>query len=274
MDVLTKLMVWLGDIAFAILSVFSPTVSLWIISAVTGVVMLFIWRYTSNQAAIGDVRRKIAANLLATRLFKDDISVTFRAQRRIIWQAMRLLRYSFQPMLIMMIPFVLIMVQIGLRYEHRPLPVGQKARVKVTLKEGANWKGVGDQIVLPDGLSRDVNDPCRAEALRTVDWRITPSKAGEYNLAVGKGADTIEVPLRAGDGFTRLSRLRGGSFWVRLLYSAEPSIPKSSVFESVEVYYPPRSTPLLWWDVHWLITLLILSIIFALIFKPILKVNI
>ena len=143
MDYLTRLMDWLGDIAFAILSVFSPGVALWIISAVTGVVMLYIWRYTSNQAAIGDVRQKIAANLLATRLFKDDISVSFRAQRRIIWQAIRLLGYSFQPMIIMMIPFVLIMAQIGLRYEHRPLAVGQKARVKVTLKQGSQWKGLG-----------------------------------------------------------------------------------------------------------------------------------
>jgi hypothetical protein len=274
MDVLTKLMVWLGDGAFAMLSVFSPTVSLWIISAVTGVVMLLIWRYTSNQAAIGDVRRKISANLLATRLFKDDLSVSFRAQRRIIWQALRLLAYSFQPMLIMMIPFVLIMVQIGLRYEQRPLPVGQKARVKVTLKEGAAWKGVGDQLVLPDGISRDINDPCRAEGLRTVDWRITPSTAGAYTFVFGKGSDVVAVPVCVGDGFTRVSRLRGGSFFDRLLYSAEPSIPKASVFDSVEVFYPLRSTPILGLDVHWLITLLVLSILFALVFKPILKVKI
>jgi uncharacterized membrane protein (DUF106 family) len=274
MDVLTRLMDWLGDIAFAILSVFSPTGSLWIISAVTGVVMLFIWRYTSNQAAIGDVRKKISANLLATRLFKDDISVTFRAQRRIIWQAIRLLGYSFQPMVIMMIPFVLIMAQIGLRYEYRPLPVGQKARVKVTLKAGSQWKGLGDQIVLPDGVSHDTNDPCRVESLRTVDWRITPSRAGQYKLVFGRGADSIEVPVHVGSGFTRVSRFRGGSFFDRLLYSAEPSIPRASVFESVEVYYPSRSTPIFGLEVHWLITLLVLSIVFALIFKPILKVNI
>jgi hypothetical protein len=177
-------------------------------------------------------------------------------------------------MLIMMIPFVLIMVQIGLRYEQRPLPVGEKARVKVTLKEGAKWKGVGDQIALAAGLSRDVNDPCRAEALRTVDWRITPGKAGEDKLVFGAGADTVEMPFCVGDSFSRLSRLRGGGIFDRLLYSAEPSIPKASVFESVEVYYPSRSTPVFGLDVHWLITLLVLSIVFALIFKPILKVNI
>lgn len=274
MDVLTRVMVWLGDLAFALLSIVSSTVALWIISAVTGVVMLWLWRYTSNQKAIGDVRRKISANLLASRLFKDDLSVTFQAQRQIVWQAIRLLGHSLKPMAIMMIPFVLIMAQIGLRYEHRPLPAGQKARVKVTLKPGTTWKGVGDQIQLPEGMAKDANDPCRVEPLRTVDWRITPTKPGEFKLCFGKGADAVDMPLRVGDGFVRVSRMRGGGFFDRLLYSAEPSIPKSSVFESIEVDYPTRATLVFGWDVHWLLTLLVLSIVFALIFKPILKVNI
>lgn len=274
MDVLTKVMNWLGDLAFALLSIFSPVVALWIISAITGVVMLLIWRYTSNQEAIGDVRRRISANLLATRLFKDDLSVTFRAQRQILWQAVRLLGHSVRPMIIMAVPFVLIMAQIGLRYEHRPLPTGQKARVKVTLKPGADWRGIGDQISLPEGCERDANDPCRVESLRTVDWRITPNQAGEHRLVFGSGGDKVEMPLVVGEAFARLSRLRGGGIIDRLLYSAESSIPSSSVFASIEVYYPVRSTAIFGWDAHWLITLLILSIVFALICKPILKVNI
>ena len=82
------------------------------------------------------------------------------------------------------------------------------------------------------------------------------------------------MPLRVGDRFERTSKVRGGGFLDRLLYSAEPSIPEDSVFESIEVFYPARSTPICGLDVHWLITLLVLSIVFALIFKPILKVNI
>jgi len=279
LDWVTRVMVVLGDAVFAGLSVFSPVVGLWIISALMGVGMLLIWRYTSNQTAIGDARQKIAANLLASRLFKDNLSVTFAAQRQILWQAMRLLGLSVRPMLIMLVPFVLVMVQIGLRYEHRPLRPGEAARLKVTLKKdaaksAAAWKGVGDRVSLPDGIAADANDPCRVPALRTVDWRLKPSQAGRFSVVLGTGSDTVEMPLVVGDGFERISRLRGGGFLDRLLYSAEPSIPAGSVFESAEVYYPARSTPLLWWDVHWLITLLILSIVFAFLFKPFIKVNI
>ncbi len=274
LDIVTAAMVWLGDVAFAVLGLFSPVVALWIISALTGVFMLLIWRYTSNQAAIADVRRQISAHLLATRLFKDNLSVTFRAQRQILLQALRLLGHSLRPMLIMLVPFVLIMVQIGLRYEFRPFQVGEEARITVTLKTDQEVKGKGALIELPDGLRHDSSDPCRIKPLRTVDWRITASRPGNYSLRIGPEEDRIDVLLAVGDGFQRLSAFRGGSFWDRLLYSAEPSIPASSIFESIQLRYQSRSTPIFGWDVHWLVTLFALSIVFALIFKPFLKVHI
>jgi uncharacterized membrane protein (DUF106 family) len=279
MDTVTQVMTWLGDLVFALLSVIPPVWALVVISALTGVAMLYIWRYTSNQKAIADVRNKISANLLATRLFKDNLSVTFRAQRQILWQATRLLGHSVRPMLIMLVPFVLIMVQIGLHYEFRPLAVGKRARIKVTLKEGvvskdADWKGLAESVVLPEGLSAQENDPCRVTARRTMDWRITPGSPGDFTLTFRAGHDSLDMPLTVGDGLRRISTIRGGGFWDRLLYSAEPSIPQSSVFESVQVYYPARATPILGYDVHWLITLLVLSIVFALIVKPLVNVHI
>lgn len=274
LDIVTRVMVRLGDIAFAALSPFSPGVALWILSALTGILMLFVWRHTSNQAAIADVRRRISANLLAARLFKDNLSVTFRAQRQILWQALRLMGHSLRPMLIMMVPFVLGMVQIGIRYEHRPAPLGQPLRLTVTLKEGADPFAAGSILHLPEGLQHDPQDPCRATPLRTVDWRITSTAPGTHVVRIGAGGDTVRVPLTFGDGFERLCSVVGGGFWDRLLFSTEPAIPESSIIESVRVHYPPRSNPVFGLDIHWLITLLILSIVFALLFKPFLKVHI
>jgi len=271
LDFVTRVMVVLGDVGFGLLSFCSPAAALWIISAVTGVLMLVIWRYTSNQEAIADVRRKISANLLASKLLKDYLSVTFRAQRQIIFQALRLLVCSVRPMLIMSIPFVLIMVQIGLRYQYRPMAAGERVGVTVTLRPDVDFTGPESVIELPPGIATDANDPCRAVGLRTVDWRITAASSGTHELTFGTGDDRVRVPLSIGDGFERVSAISGGGFWDRLLYSSEPSFPASSIFESVKVHYPARSTPICGWDIHWLITLLILSIVFALVFKVILK---
>ncbi len=274
MDLLIKLCTMLGDLVFAVLAPLPPSAQLILISAVTGVLMLLIWRYTSNQKAIENVRNQIAANLLAARLFKDSVRVSLRSQRRILWQAMRLLGYAVRPTLIMMIPFVLVMAQIGLRFEKQPAVAGDVIRVTATLRPGKPMEAAVCSLQLPDGIRIDANDPCRAELIRTVDWRLTPSKVGEYQLRFGTGNDVVEMPLFVGGAMPRLSTLRGGSWLGRLLYSAEASIPGGSAFESIRVHYPTRSTPVFGYDVHWLITLFVLSIVFALVAKPILKVHI
>ncbi len=55
-----------------------------LISAVIGVVLLVIFKYTSNQKAIGKVRDSIKANMLALKLFKDSISVALESQDKTI----------------------------------------------------------------------------------------------------------------------------------------------------------------------------------------------
>ncbi len=263
----------LGDLAFAMLAPLPPSVQLVAISAVTGVLMLLIWRYTSNQKAIKHVRNQIAANLLAARLFKDSVRVSLRSQRRIFWQALRLLGLAIRPTLIMMVPFVLVMAQIGLRFEMQPARVGDVIRVTATIKKGNTNEPIGCVLQLPEGLHADANDPCRAEAIRTIDWRLTPERAGTYNLHFVAGQDHVNMPLIIGDGMPRISKLRGGPWLDRLLYSAESSIPASSFVESIVIHYPTRHTPIFGFNVHWLITLFVLSIVFALIAKPMLKVH-
>jgi hypothetical protein len=106
-----------------------------------------------------------------------------------------------------------------------------------------------------------------------VDWRITPERAGNFALAFGAGADRVELPLCVGGGLPRVGTLRGGTWLARVLYSAEPSIPSSSAFEALEIRYPKRALPMLGVDVHWLISLLVLSIVFALLLRPLVKVH-
>jgi len=72
-----------------------------IISAVTGVCLLVIFKYTSNQNAIGKIRDNIKANLLALKLFRDSISVTLHAEVRIFKGALLLLVHAIPPMLVM-----------------------------------------------------------------------------------------------------------------------------------------------------------------------------
>ena len=105
-----------------------------IVSAVVGVVLLVLFKFTSNQAAIGRVRDDIKAHMLALKLFKDDIVVTLRAQVRVFRGAFALLFYAIVPMLVMIVPVSLLLGQVGLWYQHRPLKPGETATITMQLK--------------------------------------------------------------------------------------------------------------------------------------------
>src|SRR5262245_5884150 len=105
MAVLTQLVVWLNVVANALGYVFLAPVawmpgwlSATLIAAVSGVFLLFVFKYTSNQRAIKRVRDDISANLLALKLFKDSAAVALRSQRRILWGACQLAALAVVPM--------------------------------------------------------------------------------------------------------------------------------------------------------------------------------
>ena len=68
---------------FAPVAVLPGWLSITMISAVLGVLLLLIFKYTSNQKAIGCIRDKINANLIGAWLFKDSLSVTVKSQLKV-----------------------------------------------------------------------------------------------------------------------------------------------------------------------------------------------
>ena len=92
---------WLGDAVYAVLSPFPVWIGLTVISAVTGLVTLIAFRHASNQKAIARVKDDIKANLLALKLYKDELRVTFLSQARLLWAIVRLQRYVLTPVLLM-----------------------------------------------------------------------------------------------------------------------------------------------------------------------------
>jgi len=93
----------------------------------SGFFALIIFKYTSNQKAIGRVRDDIKANLLAVKLFRDNFSVAFRSQARVMAAAVKLLVYSLVPMLVIILPVCLVLAQMGAWYQAPPCAAGGRA---------------------------------------------------------------------------------------------------------------------------------------------------
>jgi uncharacterized membrane protein (DUF106 family) len=280
MSFLAQLVIWiniltnnLGRFLLALIAMLPGWLSNTIVSAVAGVVLLVIFKYTSNQSAIGRVRDNIKAHMLALKLFKDSMAVTLQAQGQVFKGALLLLVHAVRPMAVMIVPVALLLSQMGLWYQFRPLMQGEEAVVKMQLNN--NVEKLWPEINVESMPSAEViTGPIRVLSKREVYWKIKARENGYHNIMFQVAEDQVEKELAIGEGFMRVSAERPGWRWADiLLYPAEKPFSRDSVVQSISIDYPDR---LSWAGVTawWLIYFFVASMVFAFIFKPFLKVRI
>lgn len=264
----------IGDAFFGALGWLGASLVLWIIAQLLGVGMLYAWRYTSNQDGIANARRRMWASLLSSWLFRENQLAAFKAQADMLWQSLKVLAFAVPPLIVLTVPFLIITVQIGLRYEYRPLHVGEPVRVTATLAKDADPTRI--KLAPPEHVQILSGYPTYDAERRTLSWALRANEAGDYPLDFGKDA---AMPLVVGDRLTRIDRQRGGSVTDNLLFSSEAPLPETSPLTEIRVLYPQRETRLLGLE-HlnvglpgWLLGLFVLSIVFALLYKPLVNVH-
>jgi uncharacterized membrane protein (DUF106 family) len=262
----------LFDLLFWPFARLSPLWGLAVFSVLTGILMLWIFGLVSNQDAIRTIRDRIRGNLIAVRLFGDDLGLLFRLQGRLLRDNVVFLKYALVPLLVMIVPVLLILVQLNLRYGASPLEPGQSALVKVTLRDAAAIDR-GVSLEAPDGVTVETQG-VRVAPLREVAWRIRPQAPGRYRLLVRVGDDPVEKELRVGEEWGAISARRTGKNLIdALLYPGEPPI-RSGAVESVEVQYGALELGLFGWSINWLVCFFILSILSGFAFRKVLGVEI
>jgi len=277
MNALHAALTAVAEVLLAPLS-FSPLLALLFWSVVAGVLMAVVFRYTSNQKALKHVADQIRANMLAMKLFKDDFGVTLRVQGALFRNIGKRLGYSLVPMVVLIVPFVLAVAQLALRYEYRPLRPGESAVVRIEV-DPAQWDSFRNLAIAAPAEVTVETDHVRDAAARTVAWRVKAKSPGEYRLRWQAGDQAFEKKLRVADDSGRLClvsmRRPGPSWWDRLLHPGEAGLPAGGPVRGIELHgrSPYRSTPVFGLDVHWLITFIVVSMMAALLSKPFTKVQ-
>ncbi|UCF15402.1 MAG: hypothetical protein JSW59_18510 [Phycisphaerales bacterium] len=244
-----------------------------IISAVTAVCLLVVFKYTSHQRAIRKIRDDIKAHMLALKLFKDSILVTLHAEVRVFRGALLLLLHAVPPMLVMIIPVSLLLAQMSLWYQSRPLLPGEVAVMTVKLNDnvGGHWPSLN---IEPTPVAKVTIGPVRAFSKREICWEIKALENGNHRITLDVNRHQIEKELVIGDGFMRVSSTRPAWNWANILmHPAEQPFAPDSIIQSVTIGYPDRLSWTSGTD-WWLVYFFVASMGFALILKPFMKVMI
>jgi uncharacterized membrane protein (DUF106 family) len=252
----------------------SPMVGIVLISALTGVVLLLIFKRTSNQDAIDDVKRRIHACIFEIRLFNDDLRFMFRAQGAALRASLTYMRLSLVPMLWTLPPLVLVIAQLQFHYGYEGFAPGDSTTLHVIYKESAAPTGKPDiDIAAPAGVI--VAKPAVwVPSQREMAWRLDVDALGAHELTISTAGASVTKAVVASDIVTRRSPFRVTGFVDQLIYPAEPPLPDDSPFERITVVYEDATVNLLGWDTHWLIAFFILSIAFAFLLRKPLGVSI
>ena len=253
----------------------SPWFGMILISLLTGLLMLFIFRHTSNQEGIRKAKNKIKAHLLELRLYKDNMRVSLKAYGHILLANLKYLSYSAKPMLVMIVPVLLILIQLNLWFGYRSLDVGQEAVLKIKLEEGKNPFQIEIAIETPAGIS--IETPAlRIEDLREIDWRLRARDKGVH--AVTFRSENLSFSKQVAVAQNRLSKISavkvGSGFLDQVFNPGERPLPKNLGIQSVEVVYPAPGMNLFGRRIHWLIVFFALSIIFGFGLKGFFRVEI
>lgn len=253
-----------------------PIVGLAVVSLLTSILLLVVFKKTSNQKALEAVKRKIHAGLFEIRLFNDDFRSILRSQLDILRHNLTYLRYSTVPMIWTLPPLVLLIAQLQFHYGYESLRVGSTALVKATVRAGESTSKPAIRLESP-GPGLEVKEPpVWIPSLHEMAWRIEPRAAGEYELRIVNGSETVTKSVRVAEGadlVLQRSPLRVRGFLDELLYPAEAPLPQGA-FESVAVTYPEANVDVFGYELHWMIVYFALSIVFAFALRGTFKVTI
>jgi hypothetical protein len=166
------------------------------------------------------------------------------------------------PVLWMIVPLVLVIIQLQFFYGYDALKPGSTAIVKVNLRDFSAIEEPG--LSLEGSLGVRVESPMLwIPAEREANWRIAAVQPGEHQMHVRVRDEVFGKSLRVSGPVARRSPVRPSGFFGQLLQPVEAPLPADGPIKSIAVTYPERLVNILGWSVHWIFVFFLLTMIAA-----------
>lgn len=241
----------------------SPLIALSIVSVLTGIGALVVFRLTSNQSGIRVAKDRIKASLLEIRLYKDEPGLVLRAQGRILVATLGYLKFMVIPLLVMLPPLAILLLELEPMFGLAPLRPGERTILTAIWRDPVTLDTMTANIVAPEGVVVETSG-LRIEQRREQSWRIRPMKTGPFDLVLEARGHRMKKRIHVGESLVRLHPVRTTPSMLQdILGLNDDPLPPDSPFESIDVHYPKREFRVLGWQTDWLVLFLVGSVLSA-----------
>lgn len=233
------------ELALAPFDLLPPTLSVLLISVLTGVFALLVVRGTTPQARLARARDRMLAAILEMRLFLDSPGRVFAAQGRMLRWATEYTALALPAILVMALPLTWLALHLDLRYGLQPLPPDGDVLVRVELDRPA------ELTVLPSAGIEATAPPFSLPSEQAVLLRLRVSDGAEP-LRFDAGGRTYDKLLSTGSPASP-NRLAG--FPALFAVGREPRLPGAGPVTAIRVPHERSAERMLglpWWGL-WLL---------------------
>jgi uncharacterized membrane protein (DUF106 family) len=270
MKILNDLLRPVFDLLQAPFAGLPPIVGIIVWSIPVGVFALWVFGKTSNQDRIAAVKKRIHAGLFEIRLFNDDLRAIMRAQGEILRHVLHYQGLALIPMIFILPPLVLVMVQLHQFYGFRGFEPGEKLLMTVQLDAETYSDAMRPEysLELPEGLHAEM-EPVWVPSLAQISWQLGVDDWGDHTLVLNIDGARAEKTVRSTERLIRLSPERPPSTFVgQLEWPSEQPFAEDSPVQSIIVSYPEGSVSILGWDFEWafawMVVFFVLTMVIAL----------
>jgi hypothetical protein len=242
-----------------------------LISIIAGIALLAVYGKVSNQQAIKKVKKSIAAGIYESVLFRNDLKISLKAQGKMFLGGLKYFGLAIPPILILMIPCLIILAQLNLRYGVRPLNVGESTIISVQVSDDSALFSA--ELKTPEGVTS--TPPLRDLDNHTVSWRIDAKSAITDKVTIQIGDQSVSQDIFVGATSIKIPTETSTSPWWQFLYPGS-TIPEQAkgLIKGISVSYPEQILSVMGIKSNWLIIFLIISILAGIVGSKFLKVEI
>lgn len=265
---ITGVVSWVFDLLMAPFASM-PAVGMIVISALTAVWALLLFKAVTPQDRLVLTRDKLFGHIYEMGLYQDHLSVLARIQGDLAKTNLRYLGFTLPALVALTIPMIFTLGQLESRYAERPLQVGEST--VLTISVAGEVSGV--RLDAEDGVKVSAG-PVRNKRTGTLAWRIEAIRDGSHELRFLQGDKLLGTHnISVGKGLPRLHDKTEDTALGILLYPGAPDLSGSEGLTGLTIQWPQRDTAYLGFEMHWMVAFMVFSMIAGLLIKDLLKVS-